>query len=86
MGPIRNPRWEQKWTEGYAIVSIVYRVRDSNEDYDSHPSGVIHSIVRSGSQDEQNSTPEQNDTSTGEESSEDHNEVIVVRSFLAPLR
>ena len=21
MGPIRNPRWEQKWTEGYVIVS-----------------------------------------------------------------
>jgi hypothetical protein len=23
MGPIRNPRWEQKWTEGYVIVSTV---------------------------------------------------------------
>lgn len=46
-----------------------------NEDYDSHPSGVIHSIVRSGSQDGQTSTPEQNDTSTGDESSEDHNEI-----------
>ena len=22
MGLIRNPRWEQKWTEGYVIVSI----------------------------------------------------------------
>ena len=22
MGPIRNPRWEQKRTEGYVIVSI----------------------------------------------------------------
>ena len=21
MGPVRNPRWEQKWTEGYVIVS-----------------------------------------------------------------
>ena len=21
MGPIRNPRWEQQWTEGYVIVS-----------------------------------------------------------------
>jgi hypothetical protein len=23
MGPIRNPRWEQKWTEGYVIVSNI---------------------------------------------------------------
>ena len=23
MGPIRNLRWEQKWTEGYVIVSNV---------------------------------------------------------------
>ncbi|VDI45239.1 vacuolar fusion protein MON1 [Mytilus galloprovincialis] len=45
-----------------------------NEDYDSHPSGVIHAIVRSGSQDEHSSS-EHNDTSTGEESSEDHNEI-----------
>jgi hypothetical protein len=26
MGPIRNPRWEQKWTEGYVIVSSVWRI------------------------------------------------------------
>jgi hypothetical protein len=25
MGPIRNPGWEQKWTEGYVIVSIITR-------------------------------------------------------------
>jgi hypothetical protein len=24
MGPIRNPRWEQKRTEGYVIVSSKY--------------------------------------------------------------
>ena len=23
MGPIRNPRWEQQWTEGYVIVSSI---------------------------------------------------------------
>jgi hypothetical protein len=27
MGPIRNPRWEQKRTEGYVIVSNVDDVR-----------------------------------------------------------
>jgi hypothetical protein len=26
MGPIRNPRWEQKRTEGYVIVSSVRRI------------------------------------------------------------
>jgi hypothetical protein len=26
MGPIRNPRWEQKRTEGYVIVSSVWRI------------------------------------------------------------
>ena len=26
MGPIRNPRWEQKRTEGYVIVSTVHRI------------------------------------------------------------
>jgi hypothetical protein len=26
MGPIRNPRWEQKQTEGYVIVSSVWRI------------------------------------------------------------
>jgi hypothetical protein len=26
MGPIRNPRWEQKWTEGYVIVSNKHTV------------------------------------------------------------
>lgn len=48
-----------------------------NEDYDTHPSGVIHAIVRSGSQEGQNSSSDQNETSTGEESSEDQNEVLL---------
>ena len=26
MGPIRNPRWEQKRTKGYVIVSKIYTV------------------------------------------------------------
>ena len=26
MEPIRNPRWEQKRTEGYVIVSSVWRI------------------------------------------------------------
>ena len=26
MGPIRNPRWEQKRTEGYVIVSSVWQI------------------------------------------------------------
>ncbi|XP_052068147.1 vacuolar fusion protein MON1 homolog A-like [Mytilus californianus] len=65
-----------------------------NEDYDSHPSGVIHAIVRSGSQDEHSSS-EHNDTSTGEESSEDHNEIpkdlsaalndVVLKELSAPV-
>jgi hypothetical protein len=33
MGPIRNPRWEQKRTEGYVIVSNVDDVRFILDEY-----------------------------------------------------
>jgi hypothetical protein len=32
MGPIRNPRWEQKRTEGYVIVSRLTLEGDSGEE------------------------------------------------------
>jgi hypothetical protein len=33
MGPIRNPPWEQKWTEGYVIVSRVRSCRFHNRHF-----------------------------------------------------
>ncbi|OWF35302.1 vacuolar fusion protein MON1 homolog A-like [Mizuhopecten yessoensis] len=50
-----------------------------NPDYDSHPSGYIHEIVRQGSHDDDDeprvAVSSVSDVSTGEESSEDHTEI-----------